>query len=66
MEVVAQRLLDPNAKEIDMLLMDSVVAAAYDPVSLHRSAAVRSVATLVALVLLLRLGLVFCKSDAVK
>mmetsp|Transcript_17623 Transcript_17623/g.23321 ORF Transcript_17623/g.23321 Transcript_17623/m.23321 type:complete len:1082 (+) Transcript_17623:484-3729(+) len=39
MEVAAQRLLDPSAKEIDVSLLDSVVAAAYDPVSPHRSAA---------------------------
>eukprot|EP00957_Ditylum_brightwellii_P031493 2388133-Ditylum_brightwellii.AAC.1 len=38
MEVVAQRLLDPNAKKIDVLLLDNVVAAAYDLVSPYKSA----------------------------
>eukprot|EP00957_Ditylum_brightwellii_P148049 11272454-Ditylum_brightwellii.AAC.1 len=37
MEVVAQTLLNPNTREIDVLLLDSVVAAAYNPVSPHRS-----------------------------
>eukprot|EP00957_Ditylum_brightwellii_P107438 8197396-Ditylum_brightwellii.AAC.1 len=39
MEVAAQRLLDPDTKEIDVLLLDSMVAAAYDLLSLYRSAA---------------------------
>jgi len=39
MEVVAQRLMDPNAPEFDVLTLDKMVATAYDPVSPHRSAA---------------------------
>eukprot|EP00957_Ditylum_brightwellii_P195728 14912282-Ditylum_brightwellii.AAC.1 len=38
MEVAAQRLLDQITKEIDVLLLDSVVAATHHLVSLHRSA----------------------------
>eukprot|EP00566_Odontella_aurita_P002334 CAMPEP_0113600474 /NCGR_PEP_ID=MMETSP0015_2-20120614/42722_1 /TAXON_ID=2838 /ORGANISM="Odontella" /LENGTH=1086 /DNA_ID=CAMNT_0000508725 /DNA_START=303 /DNA_END=3563 /DNA_ORIENTATION=- /assembly_acc=CAM_ASM_000160 len=46
MDTVAQRLLDPNAKEFDVALLDNVVAAAYDPSSPHRAGANKALMTL--------------------
>jgi len=39
MEAATQRLLDPNVSEFDVVLLDSVISAAFDPVSPHRAAA---------------------------
>lgn len=46
MDTVAQRLLDPTVKEFDVVLLDRVVAAAYDPTSPHRAAANKALMTL--------------------
>ena len=46
MDVIAQRLMDPNAAEFDVLTLDKIVATAYDPVSPHRGAANKALMTL--------------------
>ena len=39
MDVIAQRLMDPNVVEFDIGTLDKMVAAAFDPISPHRDAA---------------------------
>ena len=46
MQQATQRLLDPNATEFDVALLDNIIAAAYDPSSPHRADANRALMTL--------------------
>ena len=46
MEVIAQRLMDPNVTEFDVGTLDKIVATAYDPSSPHRDAANKALMSL--------------------
>lgn len=46
MDVIAQRLMDPNVAEFDVGTLDKMVATAFDPVSPHRDAANKALMSL--------------------